>query len=369
MSTKQPLGFVHPVLGEAPGHYVALSRGVTHFNIYKPANSEENAKYIFCGHGLGGNLRDFTGIGEKMSEKGYTVITYDYYGRGWSRIDSDDRSPVWDEDLYYNQAIELWEKLGLIESPFIWMGYSTGGAVGVLLASRKPRLVRSIVFIAPAICPSIARPHPCLQFCGLYIFCCFDCPSKAYKRATKRYWFDDDSDGARMAKSRVSQSIHQYPPYMEAIQSTCLHLFSQATLTRILQDYKLLSQQVLLIWGRGDCTTPFEQSETLSKLKTSRLVVLDDAKHGILIERPQEVIASITKFIDEFEANDGYKPRVSHIAMTFIDSAETELSDGLGSAPAKDDSNSNSASSAIPPASTSGSVSDVNAGANTQLKS
>jgi len=295
------LGFVHPVLGEAPGHFVALSHGVTHFNIYKPPTPEETAKYVFCGHGLGGNLRDFAGIAQSLADKGYTVVTYDYYGRGWSRIDSDAEAVVWDEDLYYQQAIGLWTKLGLKDTPFIWVGYSTGGTVGVLLASKQPKLVRCLVLIAPAISPSIARPNSCLQFCALHFFCCCDCGSKAYKRATLTYWYDETSDSARMVKSRVSASIHQYPPYMESIQSTCLHLFSNPSLTRVLKDYKMLSQRVLLIWGRGDTTTPFEHSETLSKLKTSQLVVLDEAKHGVLLERAEEVRAAVINFLNKFE--------------------------------------------------------------------
>jgi len=303
MASQPELAFDHPVFGEATeGHFVGLSHGATHYVMRKPESTAGPDKYVFCGHGLGGNAKDYSFLTDALVARGYTVVTYDYFGRGWSRIDSDMSEPPFDSELYFRQAWELWNKLGLRDTPFLWIGYSTGGAVGTLLAARKPHLVLGMILIAPAIHRGITRPNKLVQGVALNCCCCCDCGGKAYKRTSSRFWWDSKSEAAKRGSTRVMQSLKQYPAYMRAIQKTMLGMLSQSSLAKIETQFSEVKAPILMIWGRDDETVPYRVAGACLKLQpTATLVTIEKAKHGVLTERSDEVQQHVMKWMTTYE--------------------------------------------------------------------
>lgn len=96
-------------------------------------------------------------LAEALAQKGYRVILFDYFGRGWSDTPSPDEVD-YGERLYASQIV-----LAVVSSEVSWMGnadrgdnggfhvigYSFGGGLAVNFASRFPHLVRSVTAVAP----------------------------------------------------------------------------------------------------------------------------------------------------------------------------------------------------------------------------
>ncbi|ROV88889.1 hypothetical protein VSDG_08925 [Cytospora chrysosperma] len=96
-------------------------------------------------------------LADALVQKGYRVMLFDYFGRGWS--DTPDPDEVdHDERLYASQIM-----MAVASSEVSWMGdagrgdnsgfhvigYSFGGGLAVNFASWFPHLVRSVTAVAP----------------------------------------------------------------------------------------------------------------------------------------------------------------------------------------------------------------------------
>jgi len=64
----------------APGTFVDLPRGKTHYQWHGP----EGGPVIVCIHGLTTPSFVFGPIAAHLAGRGYRVLTYDHYGRGYS---------------------------------------------------------------------------------------------------------------------------------------------------------------------------------------------------------------------------------------------------------------------------------------------
>src|SRR5262252_10353989 len=125
----------------APGRFVRLSDGVTHYELGGPTASP--VVVLVAGTSVPYYIWDPTF--SALVKEGYRVLRYDYYGRGYS-----DRPAIaYVQDLYVRQLVELLDALE-IRDPVDLMGLSFGGSVITSVAARHPRRVRSLVYVDPA---------------------------------------------------------------------------------------------------------------------------------------------------------------------------------------------------------------------------
>ena len=117
---------------------------------------EDGRKVLFV-HGISTPCIAFAGLARRLVEQqGCRVMLFDLFGRGYSDTPSPET---------YLQNIQLWTSqilLVLSSSDLNWMGgftlvgYSLGGGIGATFTSYFPKLVRSLVLIAPA---GLLRSH------------------------------------------------------------------------------------------------------------------------------------------------------------------------------------------------------------------
>lgn len=127
--------------------------GTTHVFEFGPAHGER----VLLLAGISTPCVSLSSLALSLADKGYRVLLFDYFGRGWS----DTPDPVetdHDERLYLSQILYV-----LASSEVSWlgdadrdrnggvhvMGYSFGGGLAVSFASQFPRSVRSVTAIAP----------------------------------------------------------------------------------------------------------------------------------------------------------------------------------------------------------------------------
>ena len=96
-------------------------------------------------HGLSTPSYVYDPFAKGLAEKGYRVLTYDLYGRGFSDRPGGDQ----DSAFFNRQLDDLLDDQGVTE-PFLLVGYSMGGAIGAAYTSTNPNRVNRLVLLAPA---------------------------------------------------------------------------------------------------------------------------------------------------------------------------------------------------------------------------
>src|SRR4051812_46443896 len=124
----------------APGRFVRLSDGMTHYDIAGP----DTGRVVVLVHGFSVPYYIWDSTSARLSNAGYRVVRYDEYGRGLS-----DRPDVpYADDLYDRQLAELLDSLKITDRVDL-AGVSMGGAVTGMFAGRHPKRVRSLVLVDP----------------------------------------------------------------------------------------------------------------------------------------------------------------------------------------------------------------------------
>src|SRR5689334_9922559 len=102
----------------APGKFVHLSAGVTHYDVMGP----DSGRTIVLVHGFSVPLYIWDSTAAALSSAGYRVVRYDEYGRGWS-----DRPNIdYTADLYDRQLGALLDSLH-VRDRIDLAGVSMGG--------------------------------------------------------------------------------------------------------------------------------------------------------------------------------------------------------------------------------------------------
>src|SRR4051812_10876838 len=131
----------------APGQFVHLTDGYTHYELGGPATGR--VVVLAAGYSVPYYIWDPTFAA--LTRAGFRVLRYDYYGRGYS-----DRPDVgYTQDLYVRQLAELLDAVH-ISQPIDLAGLSYGGSVVTSFADRFPDRVRTLIYVDP----SFWTPYP-----------------------------------------------------------------------------------------------------------------------------------------------------------------------------------------------------------------
>ena len=87
----------------APGAFIQLSRGITHYEISGP----EDAQTVILVHGFSVPAYIWEPTFQMLSQAGYRVLRYDLYGRGYS----DRPDTTYNSQLFGKQLSDLIEQL------------------------------------------------------------------------------------------------------------------------------------------------------------------------------------------------------------------------------------------------------------------
>jgi pimeloyl-ACP methyl ester carboxylesterase len=231
----------------APGEFVTLSDGVTHYELSGP--SEGLPVVLVHGFSVPAYIWDSTAVA--LAAAGYRVLRYDLFGRGWS-----DRPRVaYDADLFDRQLGELLDSAGFA-GPVHVVGLSFGGFVTATFTGRHPERVRSLTLVDPAAGDRTLPPWfiraPVL---GLVLWQTLAVPGMADNQLS------DFVEPARWPdwpdRYRVQM---KYRGFGRALRSTIMSL-SGIDLDSVYGTVGRQSFPVQLIWGTEDQTIPIRLSD------------------------------------------------------------------------------------------------------------
>ncbi len=272
------------VRAAAPGRFVRLSEGFTHYELAGPPDG----RVVVLAAGISVPYYIWDPTFEALVGAGFRVLRYDYFGRGYS-----DRPRVtYAQALYVRQLAELLDALE-VRTPVDLVGLSYGGSVVTSFADAHPERVRSLVYIDPSFwSPTSLSFIDDLPAVWSYLTAIFD----------ERWWPDAQLDDFRHPErfpdwaERYKVQL-QFRGFRHAVHSTSVAnagVDQGPELMRVGQH----PRPVLVFWGRDDRTVPFELSAALLQaMPRARLVPVEDAGHLPHLERPDVVNPALVAFL------------------------------------------------------------------------
>jgi len=272
------------VHASAPGSFIALADGFTHYELGGPARGR--VVVLTAGFSVPYYIWDpsFTAL----VDAGFRVLRYDYYGRGYS-----DRPDIpFTQDLYVRQLMQLLDALHIDDSIDL-VGISFGGSVITSVAARYPDRVHSLIYFDPSFRTpyllGFPERHPRLwnytaavlqeRFWAVNQLGDFLHPER-FPDWPSRYRVQLQYKGFRRA--RLSETVNN-----ATVDQT-------AELKHVGQH----SRPVLVIWGKEDRTVSFGESVQLLKLMPrARLVAVESAAHLPQWEQPEAAHSNLIAFL------------------------------------------------------------------------
>jgi pimeloyl-ACP methyl ester carboxylesterase len=262
------------------GQFIQLPAGITHYE----AGGPDTGKVVVLVHGFSVPYHIWNGTYDSLVKKGFHVIRYDEFGRGFS----DRPDVVYSPMLYRKQLFDLITSLKL-KTPLNLMGVSFGGAVVTDFAVHYPQLVNKIILIDP-VYKFGKKNEP--AFITNYKMAAAHEKQAAGQLEDFKYperfpgWAD---------KYKVQM---QYKGFRHALISTMNNYPGDS----ILSNYRLLDglqKKILLIWGKEDKTVPFQYSDSLKQIVKADFFAVDDAGHLPYLEQPSSANQKIISFLKE----------------------------------------------------------------------
>jgi pimeloyl-ACP methyl ester carboxylesterase len=271
----------------AGGRFVALTDGITHYEIAGPAGSPP----IVLVHGFSVPAYVFDGTFEFFAESGFRVLRYDLFGRGWS----DRPALVYDIHLFVRQLSQLFDALGLERAHLL--GLSMGGPVAAAFAVRFPQRVENMIFIDPAGAGAVSLPRLIelvkLPVVGEIVLGLFG--SGAMLRGIASGYYRHELIEAFQERYRVQM---QFVGFKRALLST----LRSGMLRSFIETYARagqLKKPSLLIWGREDKTIPIDAGRLLQQaIPHAEFHAIEGAGHIPHFERPAVVHPILAEFLN-----------------------------------------------------------------------
>lgn len=265
-----------------PGKFVTLGDGVTHYDVGGP----DTGQRVLLAHGFSVPSYIWDSTFTALTNAGFRVARYDYYGRGYS-----DRPDIaYTGDLFDRQMLQLLDSLGWRE-PVDIVGLSMGGPVTANFVGRHPDRARSLTLVDPAAGERTAPPAIFrIPFLGPVLFQIMAVPGMAAGQL---------SDFVEPAKwpdwpDKYREQM-QYRGFGRALLST---LREAGATDSIYARVGALGKPTLLIWGVQDSTVSIKQADGVRKaIPQAQYHPIERAGHLPIMERTDEVNPLLIAFL------------------------------------------------------------------------
>ena len=270
----------------APGQFVRLSDGYTHYELGGPSDG----RLVVLAAGISVPYYIWDPTFTALTDGGFRVLRYDYYGRGFS-----DRPDVpYTQAFYVRQLAELLDSLQITDSIDL-VGLSLGGGVVTAFADAFPVRVRSLVYVDP----SFRTPGSPPPFAGTPFLW-----NLIAALVAERGWADEQL-GDFLHPERFPDWPDRYRvqlQYRGFRRARLSELVANASVDQHdeIERVGMHRRPVLVIWGKQDPSVPFESSgPLLEAMPRARLVEVEDSGHLPQWEQPAIAHNAIVDFLLE----------------------------------------------------------------------
>lgn len=280
--------------GSAPGQFVELPQGVTHYHLSGPVDGP----LVVCVHGLTTPSFVWGPLAKGLVAMGFRVLVYDLYGRGFS-----DRPNGVQTKAFFNSQLEDLLAHLEIETPFHLIGYSMGGAISAGFATTHPAQVRRLVLLAPA--GMHLATSPLVKFVrdrgivGTWLMLAL------YPLQLRR-----GIEAERALPEALPEVIEgqrrqlDYQGFVPAVLSSLRGILGQPMEGEHLA-LRRAGLPILALWGAEDTVIPPSAMGRLAAWNRDAVhEVIDEAGHGLTYTHADAVLAHIAAFLPAPEGDD-----------------------------------------------------------------
>ncbi|KAI0638573.1 alpha/beta-hydrolase [Trametes polyzona] len=287
---SSPTWSIYPETFYEGGAYAKFPYGTVRYWLIGP----EDGKRVVLIHGLSVPSIIWKDVAPQLAAKGYRVLLYDLYGRGYS----DAPQTTYDANLYTTQLALLLQYVGWNKAHVV--GVSMGGGIAAAFAAQFPHLVTDkVVLIASAGLMESSDMSRTTKFLSSPLMQVVS--SSAPFRLYLRYLADQKASGNPIGDIVRLQSAY-LPGYNPAIASS----IREGPLRSLAPQFAALGRHsrktngsVLLIWGTADNVVPYRYASRVQTLiPHSELVTIEGGPHDITISHPNEVSNAILQFLE-----------------------------------------------------------------------
>ena len=271
---------------EAPGKFVALADGMTHYETAGP----DTGRAVVLAAGFSVPAYIWDSLYFRLSGAGFRVIRYDYYGRGWSDRPRVDYGP----DLFVRQLDGLLDSLHITQ-PIDLAGLSFGGTVVTAYTEAHPERVHTLLYFDPVF--NTGRQPPPQERSQLRWD--YEMVLRGGADAMATGQLDDflhpELHPDWPSRYRVQQQFHGT---REALRRTRLGIATAPLQAPVLEQLGRDPRPVLIVWGRQDDVAPFASSAALvAAMPNAAFVPVDSARHLAHLEQAAQVADTVIGFL------------------------------------------------------------------------
>lgn len=269
------------------GSFIELPEGVTHYELSNP----ERENTVILVHGFSVPYFVYDPTFEFLTESGFRVLRYDFFGRGFS--DRPDTS--YNIDLFVKQLGDLVEALHFTR-PVSLVGLSTGGPITATFTSRFPERVDKLVLIDPIGAKILALAR-ILKVAAMPIV------GEAMISLVRSDGLVKDIAANLFDRELVGHFQDRYIATMQykGFKRGILSSIRNGMLNSFLKIYECVGKMdklVLLFWGQDDPTVPLRHSSILrAAMPNAEFHLIENCGHIPHYEKPEEVNPILLDFL------------------------------------------------------------------------
>jgi len=221
--------------------------------------SEKKADSVLLLHGGLNGSDTFTDVGDGLASK-YRVSYFDRRGHGKT---ADTPEPFHYESMA-DETIAVLESIGGVSH---LVGWSDGGNIGLIVAMRRPDLVKRVVVIG----------------------------ANFKYEAVLDMGLSDDSPAMQMMVERYMENSPDGPEHFEEFVTKSLVMWgTEPNMT--VEDLSTITVPVLVMVGDDDAINLSHTCELYESIPGAQLSVVPGTSHGLPLEKPAEVAHIVDDF-------------------------------------------------------------------------
>ncbi|KAJ3099647.1 hypothetical protein HDU97_002905 [Phlyctochytrium planicorne] len=263
-----------------------LTAGKTYYAILGPEDGEK----IVLVHGLMACWAAMPEFVNDLVAKGYRVLLYDTYGRGYSVAPA----RKFDSELYSQQLAELMDHVGWNKANIV--GYSLGGGISTAFAERHAERVKNLILIAPAGITEELNTLATIVSIPILGSLFAHGPGRGILRRNT----EKEKDPRMMRTRDVSKVvIMHHPGFMRAIESTVNYGPIRNMRHSYEKNGRYFKDRILCLWGTADTVVNHEKDMPHFKRLNpeAKIIELEKEDHSIVAKFPDILSNHIHEFI------------------------------------------------------------------------
>lgn len=197
---------------------------------------------------------------EALTSKGYLILRYDHFGRGYS----DRPQADYDRSFYVNQLLELLKALK-IKDKFHIVAHSFGGNIAVEFTVRNPDLVDKVILVAPVFYE--AKENIGIKLVRILLLGSYLARLILVNKLTNRanaIFADSNLSNLDFFQARFKEQTE-----LEGFEQSVISMFRSDALESYEETYASLGKQdrkIMLVWGDNDKSISRSDIESIRNL-------------------------------------------------------------------------------------------------------